>query len=109
MAPGDLRDLHSRLYLYMDNRMNTDEQNEQELEAAECLAKARAAQLNLNLPRTTLEAFYGKVWTTEDLKGEWIIVEYDPPLVFVKSRADDSSGTFEFQNAPRFYFNLVKD
>ena len=89
--------------------MNQDEQNEQQLEATECLARARAAQLHLDLPRKTLEAFYGKVWTTEELKTEWLIVMFHPPLVYVKSRDDGSSGNFEYQDKPRYYFNFAKD
>ncbi len=86
--------------------MNDDEQK---TKATECLARARAAQFRLNLPRKTLEAFYGKVYTYEELKAEWMIVTFEPPLVYVKSRNDDSTGTFEYQFMPRFFFNLAKD
>jgi hypothetical protein len=78
-------------------------------EETERLRRARAAQLNMSLPKETLEAFYGKVWTTEELKAEWIIVAFVAPLVLVKSRADESLGSFEFQHEPRYYFNYQKD
>ena len=90
--------------------MNDDDINFiKSAEETECLRKARAAQLNMNLPRETLEAFYGQVWSTEELKAQWNIVTFVSPLVLVKSRADGSTGSFEFQDSPRFYFNYVRD
>ena len=76
---------------------------------ADSIRRARQAQLNMSLPRETLEALYGRVWTTEELKLEWNIVAYVAPLVLVKSRADESLGSFEFQHEPRYYFNYVRD
>ena len=75
----------------------------------EALRRQRQAELNVGLSRAELEGFYGKVWTTDELRAEFEVLAFLAPLVVVKSRADGSLGSFEFQHSPRFFFNYVKD
>lgn len=56
--------------------------------------------------RATLEARYGKVWDTEQLRSEFTVSGFLAPFVSVTRTADGVSGSMEFQHNPRFYFNF---
>ena len=80
------------------------------LDETEDLRRERQAELNtIGWPREVLEGTYGKVYSTDELRERYEVVGFFAPLVVVKSKADGSLGSFEFQHMPRFYFNEVKD
>ncbi len=56
--------------------------------------------------RETLEARYGKVWTTEELALAFEVIGLMAPLVVVRRKVDGVKGSLEFQHQPRFYFNF---
>lgn len=57
--------------------------------------------------RTALEAQYGQVWDTDELRETFEIVGFASPLVVVKRRADNVKGSLEFQHGPpRLYFGF---
>lgn len=91
------------------------DQNEDEpnllkfFDETETLRREWQAELNANLGREVLEAIYGRVYTTDEIRLEWEVIGFFAPLVVVKSKADGSLGSFEFQHSPRYYFNLVMD
>ena len=76
----------------------------------EAYRRQRMEELNaVGWPREVLEGTYGKVWSTDELRLEFEVQAFLAPLVVVKSLADGSVGSLEFQHSPRFYFNLVLD
>jgi hypothetical protein len=90
--------------------MNEDEPNLLKvLDETEAIRRQRQAELNAGYPREILEAVFGKVYSTDELRLEWEVVGFFAPLVVVKSRADGGLGSFEFQHSPRFYFNYKRD
>ena len=73
----------------------------------EPIRKERLAEINAQPgTRETLEAQYGKVWTTSELAEEFEIIGFMAPLVVVRRKADGMKGSLEFQHNPRFYFNF---
>lgn len=54
----------------------------------------------------------GPVWTTETVQDEYHIIgfpahePYGPSIVAVRRRTDGVTGTLEFTNRPRLYFNF---
>ena len=80
------------------------------LDETEEFRKERQAELNtMGWPREVLEGTYGKVYSGDELRLEFEVMGFYSPLVVVKSRADGSLGSFEFQHMPRWYFNFQKD
>jgi hypothetical protein len=80
------------------------------LDETEAIRRERAAELNaVGWGREILEGTYGKVYSTDELRAEFEVMGFYAPLVVVKSKADGSLGSFEFQHAPRFFFNYVRD
>ena len=80
------------------------------LDETEDFRRQRQAELNtMGWPREVLEGTYGKVYTTDELRLEFEVVGFYAPMVVVKSKADGSLGSFEFQHSPRFYFSYQKD
>ena len=59
--------------------------------------------------REALEAQYGQVWDTEQLRLGFDVIGFLAPLVVVRRKADGVKGSLEFQHMPRFYFNFVPD
>jgi hypothetical protein len=56
--------------------------------------------------RAALEARYGKVWNTGELKTEYEVLQFSAPCVVVRRRCDGIRGTLYFQPSPRFYFSF---
>ena len=80
------------------------------LDETEEFRRARQAELNaVGWTRGTLEAYYGSVYSTDELRAQWEVIGFYAPLVVVKSKADGSLGSFEFQHMPRYYFNYQRD
>jgi hypothetical protein len=81
---------------------------ENEDPALEQSRRMRMQEINVQ-PRTRaeLEAKYGQVWDTEELKAEFVIVAFIAPYIALRHKGDGRLASLEFQHAPRFYFNLV--
>ena len=72
----------------------------------ETIRRERLAEINI-VPgsREDLEAKYGRVWNTGELTEEFQAIGFMAPFVIVRRRSDGATGSLEFQNNPRFYFN----
>lgn len=81
----------------------------EKLDETEEIRRLRQNELNQGWVREDLEAVYGQVWTTDELRAEWEVQAFIAPLAIVKSKSDGGLGSFEFQHRPRYYFNYVKD
>jgi hypothetical protein len=69
--------------------------------------RARVEELNsVQASREALEATYGKVWSTDELRAsQYEVIGFMAPFVVVKDRMTGRKGSMEFQHSPRFYFN----
>lgn len=56
--------------------------------------------------RDELQAEYGKVWTTTELREDFEVLGFLAPFVTVKRKSDGITGTLQFQHEPRFYFDF---
>ncbi len=56
--------------------------------------------------REYLEAKYGQVWDTEQLREGFEVIGFGAPLVVVRRKADGVKGSLMFQHHPRFYFGF---
>lgn len=82
--------------------------NENEDPALEQSRRMRMAEINVQpRTRTELEAKYGRVWDTEELKADFEIIAFIAPYIALRHRSNGRLASLEFQHAPRFYFNLV--
>ena len=69
--------------------------------------RALAAVLNdPRLERSAIEAAYGQVWDTEELKRDFEGHGFLAPLVAVRRKSDGKKGALTFQHAPRFYWGF---
>lgn len=77
----------------------------------ESFRRARVSELAAQQTdnRAELEARYGRVWNTEELRQEWEVQGFMAPYVIVKSKASGAIGSLEFQHSPRYYFNWQED
>jgi hypothetical protein len=76
----------------------------------EAIRRERLAELNAEPgSRDALEACYGQVWDTEQLRSDFEVIGFLAPLVVVRRKADGVKGSLEFQHRPRLYFNFVPD
>lgn len=57
--------------------------------------------------REELEAQYGQVWDTEQLRAEFEVLSFLAPFVMVR-RKNGQRGSLQFQHAPRFYFDWTE-
>ncbi len=73
----------------------------------ETIRRARLAEINA-VPgsREAVEAEYGPVWDTTELTRDFEVVGFMAPLVVVRRKADGVTGSLEFQQHPRLYFNF---
>jgi hypothetical protein len=72
----------------------------------------RQRQLEINAApgsREALEAHYGQVWDTDQLRADFDVIGFMSPLVVVRRKSDGAKGSLEFQHDPRLYFNFVAD
>jgi hypothetical protein len=73
----------------------------------ETIRRQRIAEINAEPgSRAALEAQYGQVWDTDQLREEFEVIGFMAPLVAVRRRSDGRKGSLEFQHDPRFYFNF---
>jgi len=56
--------------------------------------------------REGLEAAYGEVWDTNQLREQFEVVGFLAPLVIVRRKSDGVKGTVLFQHSPRLYFQF---
>jgi hypothetical protein len=72
----------------------------------EAVRRERLVEINL-VPgsREALEAQYGQVWDTDQLRSDFDVIGFMAPLVVVRRRCDGRKGSLEFQHNPRLYFN----
>ena len=59
--------------------------------------------------RESLEAQYGKVWTTDELSEDFEVIGFMAPLVVVRRKDAGVKGSLEFQHSPRLYWGFVED
>ena len=59
--------------------------------------------------RKRLEALYGEVLDTDQVRERFEVIGFMAPFVMVKRKLDGKKGSMEFQHHPRFYFNFVLD
>ena len=77
----------------------------------EAMQRARMAELN-QIPadgRAAAEALYGQVWSPDELRRDYEVLQFAAPWCVVKRRADGVTGSLEFQHHPRFYFGFRED
>ena len=81
----------------------------------ESIRRARVVELNKDLDpeekaaREALEAQYGRVWSTAELREEFEVTGFMAPFVVVKRKDTGEKGSLEFTHMPRFYFNYQAD
>jgi hypothetical protein len=74
----------------------------------EPIRRARLAEINSSpSDRAVLEKKYGKVWSTDELSGEFAVTGFAAPYATVRRKSDNQIGSVEFQHSPRFYFNYI--
>lgn len=72
--------------------------------------KKMVAEINTNPgERADLEAKYGKVWNTDELRDEFEVSGFMAPMVVVRRKSDGVKGSLEFQHMPRYYFRFIQD
>lgn len=72
----------------------------------EAIRRERLAEINAEPgTRQALEAEYGQVWTTDELRRDFEVIGFSAPLVVVRRKSDGQKGSLEFQHNPRLYFN----
>jgi hypothetical protein len=81
----------------------------------ENIRRARLVELNQGLDteeaqrRAELEAQYGQVWSTAEMREEFELLGFMAPYVVAKRKSDGQKGSLEFVHMPRFYFNWQAD
>ena len=73
----------------------------------ETIRRERMAEINAEPgSREALEAQYGQVWSTDELRDVYDVIGFMAPLVVVRQKSDGRKGSLEFQHNPRLYFNF---
>ena len=76
----------------------------------EIVRKQRLIEINEEPQgRQALEALYGRVWDTAELRAEFDVIGFMAPFVGVLRKSDGQKGSLEFQHNPRFYFSFAAD
>lgn len=79
-------------------------------DSTEAIRRVQQAELNADQRhRQELEAEFGKVWNTDELREEFDVSGFLAPYVVVTRKADNVSGSLQFRHSPRLYFNFVAD
>jgi hypothetical protein len=74
-------------------------------DSTEPIRRQRLAEINSEPgSREALEAKYGQVWDTDQLRQEFEVIGFMAPLVVVRRLSDGVKGSLEFQHNPRLYF-----
>lgn len=76
----------------------------------EAIRRAMTIELNAaQAARAELEARYGRVWSSDEIRTEFDVKGFMAPFMVVARKSDGKKGSLEFQHAPRFYFNFQED
>jgi hypothetical protein len=59
--------------------------------------------------RELLEAVFGQVWDSAQLRQDFEVVGFRAPFVVVRRHGDSRLASLLFQHEPRFYFSFVPD
>ncbi len=57
--------------------------------------------------REELEVKYGQVWDPSQMAADFEVTSFVAPYALVRRKSDGATGSLEFQNYPRFYFNFI--
>ena len=77
------------------------------IDPTEAIRRERLAEINAEPnSREALEAEYGQVWDTQQLRQDFEVIGFLAPLVVVRRRLDGVKGSLEFRHSPRFYFRF---
>ena len=86
------------------------------MDETEAIRREAVAQINsavesnnYDTERARLEAIYGEVYDTDQVKANFEVVDFSAPCVSVRRESDGKKGLLMFQHNPRFYFNFVED
>ena len=80
------------------------------IDPTEAIRRERLAEINAEPnSREALEAEYGQVWDTQQLRQDFEVIGFLAPLVVVRRKADGAKGSLEFQHSPRYYFTFEPD
>lgn len=66
----------------------------------------RPTQGEKEMDREEIEKEYGKAWDTNQLQEDFTVKGFQAPYVVVTRKADNKTGSLEFQHMPRFYYNF---
>jgi hypothetical protein len=55
--------------------------------------------------RAILESIYGQVWTTSELRDDFVIDEFSGWLAWGRRKSDNVKVVIDFLHRPRFYFD----
>lgn len=58
------------------------------------------------MDREEIEKEYGKAWDTNQLQEDFTVKGFQAPYVVVTRKADNKTGSLEFQHMPRFYYSF---
>lgn len=76
-------------------------------DATEVARRQRLAEIHSESgERAALEARYGQVWDTEELRRDFEVIGFMAPFVVVRRLSDGVKGSMEFRHSPRYYFNF---
>ena len=59
--------------------------------------------------REALEAKYGQVWSTDEMREDFDALGFMAPYISVSRKCDGVKGSLQFQHAPRFYYSFEAD
>lgn len=59
--------------------------------------------------REALEAEYGQVWSTDEMRADFEPLGFQAPYIVVRRRADGVRGSMMFKHSPRFYFAFLPE
>jgi hypothetical protein len=75
------------------------------IDSTETLRAALLEDINSHAgTRAALEADFGRVWDTDQLREEFDVIGFLAPFVVVRRKSDGVKGSLSFQHSPRFYF-----
>jgi hypothetical protein len=73
----------------------------------ETIRRLQLAEINAQpSSREALEAEYGQVWDTQQLRQDFNIEGFLAPYVVVRRKSDGQRGSLMFQHQPRLYFGF---
>jgi hypothetical protein len=76
----------------------------------ENIRRVEQAELNAaQAEREALEAKYGQVWSTEQVREDFEVIGFMAPYIGVQRKSDRKKGSLQFQHHPRYYFNWSED